>query len=147
MPEQTGSFPAGRSGLPEEAAGTYALSEDPGEVIEMILNCENRSGQGSDCRLQGYLTRLGDGPSDRGALLTFFFAQTSVAPSQLAFKTQQIHGAWWSFSGQIERGSVQQLSQKGYYFLNGTLTEHFDTGQSQARRVSLPLLPEGRVLQ
>ena len=38
-------------------------------------------------------------------------------------------------------------TQKGYYFLNGTLTEHFDTGQSQPQRVSLPLLPEDRSSQ
>jgi len=35
-------------------------------------------------------------------------------------------------------------TQKGFYFLNGTLAEHFDDGQHQSQRISLPLLPEGR---
>jgi hypothetical protein len=39
---------------------------------------------------------------------------------------------------------VQSNLEKGYYFLNGTLTEHFDNGQSAPQRVNLPLLPEGQ---
>lgn len=135
---ESGIFPPGRSNLPNEASGSYALSPNPAEVIEMILN-----GDGDDVRLQGYLTRLGDGESDHGAPLTYFFARTTVSPTQLTFITRQVHGLWWSFAGTIDRGSAQMSTQKGYYFLNGTLTEHFDTGQSAPRRVSLPLLPEG----
>ncbi len=139
VPEETGVFRPGRSNLPDEAAGAYALSPDSNEIIEMILN-----GDGNNTRLQGYLTRVGDGPSDQGASLTYFFARSTVTPAQLTFITRQVHGLWWSFAGTIDRGSAQMSTQKGYYFLNGRLTEHFDTGQSQARRVSLPLLPDGR---
>lgn len=135
---EDGIFRPGRSNLPDGVAGSYALNPDSSEVIEIILN-----GDGDAVRLQGYLTRMGDGTSDRGAPLTYFFAQTTVSPTQLTFITRQVHGLWWSFVGTIDRGSAQMSTQKGYYFLNGTLTEHFDTGQSQARRVGLPLLPEG----
>jgi hypothetical protein len=135
---EDGVFLPGRSNLPQEASGSYALSPNPAEVIEIILN-----GDGDSVRLQGYLTRVGDGESDRGAPLSFFFTRTTVGPTQLTFITRQVHGIWWSFAGTIDRGSVQMSTQKGYYFLNGTLTEHFDTGQSQPRRVSLPLIPEG----
>jgi hypothetical protein len=139
---EDGIFRPGRTNLPEEAAGSYALSPNPAEVIEMILN-----GDGASVRLQGYLTRMGDGTSDRGAPLTYFFARTTVSPVQLTFITHPVHGVWWSFAGTIERGSVQMSTQKGYYFLNGMLTEHFDTGQSAPRRISLPLLPEGQSSQ
>lgn len=108
----------------------------------MILN-----GSGDEVRLQGYLTRIGNGVSDRGAPLTYFFARTTVSPARLTFSTRQVHGVWWSFSGNIERGSVQSNAQKGFYFLNGMLTEHFDNGQSAPQRVSLPLLPEGQPQQ
>jgi len=64
-------------------------------------------------------------------------------PDGFTFITKQVHGVSWGFAGTIERGSAQMSTQKGYYFLNGMLTEHFDTGQSAPRRVSLPLLPEG----
>jgi hypothetical protein len=136
---QEGIFRPGRSDLPNEASGSYALSPNPAEMIEIILN-----GDGDSVRLQGYLTRIGDGVSDRGAPLTYFFARTTVSPTQITFITRQVHGVWWSFAGTIERGSAQVSTQKGYYFLNGTLTEHFDYGQSAPQRVSLPLLPEGQ---
>ena len=139
---EDGVFLPGRSNLPQEASGAYALSPNPAEVIEIILN-----GDGDSVRLQGYLTRMGDGQSDQGAPLSFFFARTTVGPTQFTFITRQVHGIWWSFAGTIERGNVQSSAQKGYYFLNGTLTEHFDTGQSAPRRVSLPLLPEGQSSQ
>jgi hypothetical protein len=134
---EDGVFLPGRTNLPQEASGAYALSANPAEVIEIILN-----GDGDSVRLQGYLTRIGDSESDQGAPLSFFFARTLVSPAQLTFITRQVHGIWWSFAGTIERGSVQSSAQKGYYFLNGTLTEHFDSGQPAPRRVSLPLLPE-----
>lgn len=136
---EDGIFRPGRSNLPNEASGSYALSPNPAEVIEIILN-----GNGNDVRLQGYLTRMGDGVSDRGAPLTYFFARTTVSPTQLTFITRQVHGLWWSFAGTVGRGNAQMSTQKGYYFLNGTLTEHFDNGQSAPQRVSLPLLPEGQ---
>jgi hypothetical protein len=136
---EDGIFRPGRSNLPNEASGSYALSPNTAEVVEIILN-----GDGNDVRLQGYLTRMGDGVSDRGAPLTYFFARTTVNPAQLTFITRQVHGIWWSFTGTIARGSAQMSTQKGYYFLNGTLTEHFDNGQSAPQRVSLPLLPEGQ---
>jgi hypothetical protein len=139
---ESGIFVPGRSDLPEEASGSYALSPNPAEVVEIILN-----GEGNDVRLQGYLTRIGDGMSDRGAPLTYFFERTTVSPAKLTFITKQVHSVWWSFSGTIDRGSVQISTQKGYYFLNGTLTEHFDNGQSAPQRVSLPLLPEGQSSQ
>jgi hypothetical protein len=139
---EDGIFRPGRSNLPDGAAGSYALSPDPAEIIEMILN-----GDGDTVRLQGYLTRMGDGSSDRGAPLTYFFARTTVSPTGLTFITRQVHGVWWSFAGTIDRGSAQSSAQKGYYFLNGTLAEHFDTGQSAPRRISLPLLPEGQSSQ
>lgn len=136
--EEIGIYRPGRTKLPAEASGSYALSPNPAEVIEIILN-----GDGDQVRLQGYLTRPGDGTSDRGASLTYFFASTTVSPSQLTFITRQVHGVWWSFTGAIERGSAQVSTEKGFYYLTGMLTEHFDNGQSAPRRVSLPLLPEG----
>lgn len=140
--DEIGIYRPGRSDLPDEASGSYALSPNPSEVIEMILN-----GQDDEVRLQGYLTRIGDGASDRGASLTYFFARTTVSPTQLTFITRQVHGVWWSFTGTIGRGSAQMSTQKGFYYLTGTLTEHFDNGQSAPQRVSLPSLPEGQSSQ
>ena len=99
---KSGRAVPGRSNLPQEASGAYALSPNPAEVIEIILN-----GDGDSVRLQGYLTRMGDGQSDQGAPLSFFFARTTVGPTQLSFITRQVHGIWWSFAGTIERGKME----------------------------------------
>jgi hypothetical protein len=138
--EEAGVYEPGESNLPAEASGGYALNPEGNEVIEVILN-----GGGPETRLQGYITRLGDGPSDQGAPLTYFFSRTTVSGSEITFITRQVHGVWWSFRGSIDHGRAAMSTQKGFYFLNGTLTQHFDNGQHQAQRVSLPLLPEGRL--
>ncbi len=72
---EDGVFLPGRSNLPQEASGAYALSPNPAEVIEIILN-----GDGDSVRLQGYLTRMGDGQSDQGAPLSFFFRALRWVP-------------------------------------------------------------------
>jgi hypothetical protein len=138
--DEAGVYEPGESNLPDEASGGYALNPEGNEVIEIILN-----GGGGETRLQGYITRRGDGPSDQGAPLTYFFSHTTVSASEITFITRQVHGAWWSFTGSIDRGTARMSTQKGFYFLNGTLTEHFDNGQHQVQRISLPLLPEGRL--
>lgn len=135
----SGVYVPGRTNLPDEASGSYALNPDGNESIEIILN----AGSG-EARLQGYVTRMGESTWDRGTPLTFFFSRTTISGSQISFITRQVHGVWWSFNGSIDRGSAQMSTQKGFYFLNGDLTEHFDTGQKQLQRVSLPLLPAGQ---
>ncbi len=137
-PDESGVYRAGRSNLSPDASGSYALNPDGNETIELIL-----SGDGGQLRLQGYVTRLGDGPSDGGTPLTYFFTRTAVSLAGITFVTRQVHGAWWSFSGTIDQGTAQMSTQKGFYFLNGTLTEHFDSGAEQQQRISLPSLPEG----
>lgn len=137
-PDESGIYRAGRSSLSIDASGSYALNPDGNETIEIIL-----SGDDGQLRLQGYVTRLGDGPSDRGTPLTYFFARTTVSPTGITFVTRPVHGAWWSFTGTIDQGTAQMSTQKGFYFLNGTLTEHFDGGSEQQQRISLPSLPEG----
>jgi hypothetical protein len=87
---------------------------------------------------------MGEGSSDRGTPLTYFFARTTVRPGELTFVTRQVHGAWWSFRGGIARGDAPTSAERGYLLLVGTLTEHFADGRSLPRRVSLPLLPEAR---
>jgi hypothetical protein len=126
----------GPSNLPEAASGAYALGAS-GEVIELELE-----GSPRQRRLQGYLSRIGAGETDKGTPLTYFFAYSSVAPGQITFTTRKVHGRWWSFVGDIVRGTAQAPSQRGYYLLSGSLTEHLTTEELEQRHVvSLPSLP------
>ncbi len=128
----------GRSDLPDAVSGEYALGGS-GEVIELDLE-----GSPRQRRLQGYVSRIAVGANDKGTPLTYFFAYSSVAPGQITFATRKVHGRWWSFAGNIVRGTAQAPSQRGYYQLTGTLTEHLAMEQAEQRNVvSLPSLPRG----
>ena len=97
--------------IPEDASGEYMLGH-PGEVVEITLQFG---------ALSGYISRQGDGESDSGTPLTFFFDQTSFHGQELRFTTQQIHGVWYSFQGTIARGSGKTREEDGYYVLMGDL--------------------------
>jgi hypothetical protein len=119
----------GRTALPSEASGEYALGG--GGTIEIDLQPD---------RLSGFITRQGDRESDEGTPLTFFFATSHLSSQQFAFTTRQVHGVWWAFQGTIVRGSARTRDQQGYYLLQGQLVMHDAASQTeQARMVSLPL--------
>jgi hypothetical protein len=125
----TGTRSTGRTLLPADASGEYALGG--GGSIDVELQPD---------RLSGYINRLGDRQSDQGEPLTFFFATGHLAGQRMAFTTRQVHGIWFSFEGTIVRGSAATRQQPGYYLLEGRLVLHdADAQAEQARMVSLPL--------
>jgi hypothetical protein len=110
--------------IPEEASGEYMLGH-PGELIEITMQFGE---------LSGYISRQGDGESDSGTPLTFFFEQASVRGPELKFTTRQIHGIWYSFQGTIVRGPGKARSDDGYYLLTGELIQHDNAQKTEARR-------------
>ena len=124
-----GTRSTGRTMLPLEASGEYALGT--GEAVNVELQPD---------RLSGFITRFGDRESDEGTPLTFFFATSRLSGQQLAFTTRQIHGVWFSFDGTIVRGNARSRDQQGYYLLEGRLVLHDAGAQTQqTRMVSLPM--------
>jgi hypothetical protein len=116
------------SAIPEEASGEYKLGPQ-GELIQIIMQFGD---------LSGYISRQGDGESDSGTPLTFFFEQTSMRGQELKFTTQQIHGVWYSFQGTIVRGPGKTRGEDGYYLLTGDLIVHDSTQKTESlRTVSL----------
>ena len=110
--------------IPEEASGEYMLGR-PGELIEITMQFGE---------LSGYISRQGDGESDSGTPLTFFFEQTSLRAQELKFTTRQIHGIWYAFQGTIVRGPGKTREEDGYYLLTGDLTEHNSAQKTESRR-------------
>lgn len=110
--------------IPEEASGEYMLGR-PGELVEITMQFGE---------LSGYISRQGDGESDSGTPLTFFFDQTSLQGQDLKFTTRQIHGIWYSFQGTIIRGPGKSHSEEGYYLLTGELIEHNAAEKTESRR-------------
>ena len=110
--------------IPEEASGEYMLGH-PGELIKITLQFGE---------LSGYISRQGDGESDNGTPLTFFFDQASVRGPELKFTTRQIHGVWYSFDGTIVRGPGKTRADDGYYLLTGGLVQHDGAQKIELRR-------------
>jgi hypothetical protein len=110
--------------IPEEVSGEYMLGH-PGEVVQIILQFGE---------LSGYISRQGDGESDSGTPLTFFFDQTSIDGQEIKFTTRQIHGVWYSFQGTIVRGPGKTHEEEGYYLLTGELIQHDTVQKTELRR-------------
>ncbi len=110
--------------IPEDASGEYMLGH-PGELVEITMQFGD---------LSGYISRQGDGESDSGTPLTFFFDQTTLRGQTLKFTTRQIHGIWYSFQGTIVRGPGKTREEDGYYLLTGELIEHDSTQKTDLRR-------------
>ncbi len=125
----SGTRSTGRTQLPVDASGEYALGSSGAIDVELQPD-----------RLSGFISRLGDRESDQGTPLTFFFATGHLSGQQMSFTTRQVHGIWFSFEGTIGRGPARSREQQGYYLLEGRLVMHDVDGRTeQARMVSLPL--------
>jgi hypothetical protein len=131
----TPTVATGHTYLTDTAEGEYPWKSWRGDgEIEMYFE---------HGRLQGYITEPLDAQSQSASELIFDFATTHIDGDALSFTTRQVHGAWYSFTGHLERGLVAAPSQSGYYLLTGTLTEHGGEVGEQSHTVSLPREPDG----
>ena len=86
-----------------------------GEFVQITVEDEGR--------VTGFVSRYGDGESDRGAFLDQFFKEGKLEGQKLSFTTQTVHGVWFEFKGSLERGTGKTPNDEAYHVLKGTLTE------------------------
>src|SRR5271169_4415206 len=72
----------------------------------------------------GFVSRFGDGESDKGAFLDQFFKSGKLDGNQLSFTTEIVHGVAFDFKGTVERGEGKAPGDEAYFLLKGTLTEN-----------------------
>jgi hypothetical protein len=96
--------------------------------------------------VSGFISRFGDGESDKGAFLDQFFKNGKLDGDQLSFSTELVHGVSFDFKGKFERGDGKNPGEDSYYVLKGTLTENVSDASkkvtSQSRDVVFKLFPE-----
>ena len=94
----------------------------------------------------GYVSRYGDGESDKGAFLDQFFKNGKLDGNKLNFTTEIVHGVSFDFRGAFERGEGKTPSDEGYYVLKGTLTQNISDAdkkvRSQSREVAFKMFPQ-----
>ena len=94
----------------------------------------------------GFVSRFGDGESDKGAFLDQFFKSGKIEGNKLSFTTEIVHGVAFDFKGTVERGEGKNPGDEGYFVLKGTLTENAsDVNKkvtSHSREVVFKMFPQ-----
>ncbi|HKF26541.1 MAG TPA: hypothetical protein VKB24_11200, partial [Candidatus Acidoferrum sp.] len=75
-------------------------------------------------RVTGFISRFGDGESDKGAFLDQFFKTGKLEGNKLSFTTEVVHGVSYDFHGTVERGEGKNPGDEAYFVIKGTLTEN-----------------------
>jgi len=108
---------------PEDYSGMYTFLRE-GEFVQITVE--------DGGRVTGFVSRYGDGESDRGAFLDQFFKQGKLDGKKLAFTTETVHGVWFDFAGICDRGEGKTPADDAYHLVKGKLTEfRTDSGQKK----------------
>ena len=100
---------------PEDYSGMYTFRQD-GEFVQITVEEAGR--------VTGFVSRYGDGESDRGTFLNQFFKQGTLEGKKLSFTTETVHGVWFDFKGTVDHGAGKTPADEAYHVLKGTLTEY-----------------------
>src|SRR5579862_5475778 len=118
-------------------SGMYTFLKE-GEFVQVTVEDEGR--------VTGFISRYGDGESDKGAFLDQFFKNGKLEGNKLSFTTEIVHGVAFDFRGAFERGEGKNPSDEAYYVLRGTLTQNVSDADkkvtSHSRDVAFKLFPQ-----
>jgi hypothetical protein len=115
----------------------YAFLRE-GEFVQVTIENEGK--------VTGFVSRYGDGESDKGAFLDLFFNSGKLEGSKLSFTTETVHSVSFEFKGTVERGEGKNPGDEAYYVLKGTLTENSGDASkkisSRSREVRFKMFPQ-----
>jgi hypothetical protein len=95
-------------------SGMYAFLKE-GELVQLTVEDAGH--------VTGFISRFGEGESDKGEFLDQFFKTGKIEENRLSFTTEIVHGVGFDFTGTVERGEGKNPGDEGYFVLKGTLTE------------------------
>ena len=107
-----------------EYAGMYTFLKE-GEFVQITVEDESR--------VTGFISRYGDGQSDKGAFLDQYFRSGKLDGNKIIFTTETVHAVWFEFKGIVERGEGKNPAEEAYYVLKGTLVENVSDGGERAQ--------------
>jgi hypothetical protein len=97
-----------------EYSGMYTFLKD-GEFVQVTVEDAGR--------VTGFISRYGDGESDKGAFLDQFFKTGKLDGNNLNFTTDVVHGVSYEFHGSVVRGEGKNPGDDSYFVIKGTLTQ------------------------
>lgn len=122
---------------PDDYSGMYSFLQD-GEFVQVDFL--------PDGKISGFVSRYGDLESDKGAFLDHFIKTGAWKDKELSFETAPVHGVWFTFKGNVDRGPGKTRSEEGYYVLKGTLTQYSTDAAKKAsgrsREVTFKMFPQ-----
>jgi len=117
--------PSGDGAKPQAAAadtntgraysGMYTFLKE-GEFVQVTVEDTGH--------VTGFISRFGEGESDKGAFLDQFFKSGKLEGIRLTFTTEIVHGVAFDFKGNVERGEGKNPGDEAYFVLRGLLTEN-----------------------
>jgi hypothetical protein len=107
--------PAAQTKTDPSYSGMYTFLKE-GEFVQLTVEDEGR--------ITGFISRFGDGESDKGAFLDQFFKTGKLEGNKLSFTTEIVHGVSFDFHGAVERGEGKSPGDDSYYVIKGALTEN-----------------------
>ena len=118
-------------------SGLYSFLKE-GEFLQVTVEDEGH--------VTGFVSRYGNGESDKGAFLDQFFKTGKLEGNKLTFTTEMVHGVTFELEGTVERGGGKTRSEEGYFVIKGTLTQRVtDVNKkvtTQSRNVVFKMFPE-----
>jgi hypothetical protein len=96
-------------------SGTYSFLKE-GEFVQITVEEAGK--------VTGFISRFGDVDNERDAFLDHFFKDGKLTATKLTFSTQTVHGVWFDFSGNFDRGEGKNPGDEAYYVLKGTLVRN-----------------------
>jgi hypothetical protein len=120
----------------EDYSGMYSFLKD-GEFIQITIEEKGA--------VSGFISRFGDSETDKGSFLDQFFKSGKTDGSKLIFTTENVHGVWFTFEGNFERGPGKKPEDDAYFVVRGTLTRFTSDAEkktvSQERQVEFKSFP------
>lgn len=128
--------PVAPASVPDDISGMYTFLRD-GEFVQITVE----SG-----KLSGFVSRYGERESDRDVFLDQFFSKASLEGNHMDFTTKPVHGTWYEFAGDVNRGDVKTPDKEGYWTIRGTLKQYDENEAGQvsakSREITMKSLPQ-----
>jgi hypothetical protein len=112
-------------------SGMYSFLKE-GEFLQLTVEDSGK--------VTGFVSRFGDGDSDKGAFLDQFFKTGKLDGNKLSFTTEVVHGVAFDFQGTVERGEGKNPGDEAYFIMKGTLTENVSDPNKKVTSRPRPVL-------
>jgi hypothetical protein len=137
QPKAPAAAPSGQTtAAPDDISGMYSFQKE-GEFVQITVE---------ESGVSGFVSRFGESDDDKGKFLDQFFSKAALKDKHLTFTTKKVHGVWFDFDGNVDRGSGKTPHDDGYRVIRGTLTQSSNNADnkivSKSREIEMKSFPQ-----